>query len=201
MTKQPLIPISDKPLDVLYESPSVMIVKKPQGIPVHPETKEESNTLLNRLFQDNRWLADMETSLTAGVLHLFNKQDHGLMLFNKTEDYTETLQTALIDHEITFSYIIHVKEGVKIETPAQDEISLHVKTEQTQAGFTTFNITATEGNTDELRKLLFPDNDKGSIVFYCYAIRLVLPHSGEAHTTSIREEKEIPLVTVYHAPP
>lgn len=201
MAKQPLIPINDGPLDVRYESPSVMIVKKPRGLKVHPETKDESDTLLNRLFQDNRWLADMESSLTAGVLHLFDPQDHGLMLFNKTEDYSETLQTALVDHEITFSYIVHVKEGSKINTKGAEEVSFQLKSEQNHAGFTIFDMMTTEGNTNELRQLLFPETDKDAIRFYCYDIRLTLPHSGEKHITSIRKTEELPSITVYHAPP
>jgi 23S rRNA-/tRNA-specific pseudouridylate synthase len=85
--KKPLIPIGEHPLDVWYESPSVLAVKKPQGIKVHPSEQTENGTLLNRLFQHNRWLAKMETSIDAGVLHVFEPHDYGLMLFNKSDDH------------------------------------------------------------------------------------------------------------------
>jgi 23S rRNA-/tRNA-specific pseudouridylate synthase len=37
MEKKPLIPIDEGPLDVWYESPSVMVVNKSKGITVHPK--------------------------------------------------------------------------------------------------------------------------------------------------------------------
>lgn len=202
MDKHPLIPVSAEPAEIWYESPSVMIVKKPRDIRVHPETENETNTLLNRLFQDNRWLADMETSITAGVLHLFEEQDHGVMLFNKADNYKDDLEKALAEQQVNFSYIVHVAKEIPLDTMERENGNWGVKSAQQQAGFTTFDIEITEGNTSVLRKKLLPNIDKDLISFYCYKIELNLPHSGEAHVTSIREtESKIPHISVYHAPP
>lgn len=202
MDKHPRIPISAEPVEIWYESPSVMIVKKPRGIRVHPETDRETNTLLNRLFQDNRWLADMETSITAGVLHLFEEQDHGVMLFNKADNYKDDLENALTEQKVTFSYMVHVAEEIPLDVPERKSGNYKVKSTQQLAGFTTFDIDTTEGNTSELRQKLFPNIEKDLVSFYCYKIELTLPHSGETHVTSIREtESGIPHIRVYHAPP
>lgn len=201
MEKKPLISISEEPISVLYESPSIMIVNKPRGIVVHPDNEKQTNTLLNRLFQDNRWLADMEDSLSAGVLHVFRPQDHGLMIFNKSDDYKESLQAALAENNVSFAYIIHVKDLEGTHSIQTDNV-IRLKSSQQQAGFSIFDVETTEGNTSELADQLFPDVDRQAISFYCYSISLELPHSGEAHTTSLRQIGEkVPPITVYHAPP
>jgi 23S rRNA pseudouridine1911/1915/1917 synthase len=114
MEKKPLIQIDEGPLDIWYESPSVMAVKKPKSITVHPKKESESGTLLNRLFQHNRWLAQMETSTSAGVLHVFEENDHGLMLFNKNDDYQDELTRALASNEMTFFYFITIRASIKL---------------------------------------------------------------------------------------
>lgn len=200
MDKKPLIPISEKPIDVWYESPSVMIVKKPAGLKVHPDNETEKDTLLNRLFQHNRWLAEMESSLQAGVLHLFAPDDHGLMVFNKTDDYQELLENALTENNISFSYIIQTKGTPSIDLKKAERFNLKMKSKKQQAGFTILDVTSTEGNTPKLREALFPEAEKTT--FYCYEIGLTLPHSGDSHTTSLLDtERGIPHLEVYHAPP
>jgi 23S rRNA-/tRNA-specific pseudouridylate synthase len=202
MDKKPLIPIDEGPLEVWYESPSVMVVKKPQGIKVYPTEQSESGTLLNRLFQHNRWLAQMETSISAGVLHVFEPQDSGLMLFNKSNDDQEALTKALVENAIEFSYSISIKGNEQVELPTIEEFSIMVRSQKQSAGYTIIDLTATSGNTKTIRDALFPNLHMSEMTFYCYQITLTLPHSGEKHTITLRDSsKSIPNITVYHAPP
>jgi 23S rRNA-/tRNA-specific pseudouridylate synthase len=202
MEKKPFIPIDESPLDVWYEGPSVMAVKKPKGIPVHPGEASENGTLLNRLFQHNRWLAQMETSITAGVLHVFEQHDHGLMLFNKSDDYQEDLTKALAENAIEFSYFITVKGDYKIDVPTTEDFTVILHSQKQSAGYTVIDLQATSGNTQAIREVLFPDIEVSETTFYCYQIALTLPHSGDNHTVTLREtSKEVPHIAVYHAPP
>lgn len=201
MQKKPLIPIDESPLDVWYEGPSVMAVKKPKGIPVHPGEASENGTLLNRLFQHNRWLAQMETSITAGVLHVFAQHDHGLMLFNKSDDYQEDLTTALAKNAIEFSYFITIKGDHKINVLATENFNMILHSQKQSAGYTVIDLQATSGNTNTIREALFPELAASETTFYCYRIALTLPHSGENHTVTLRDTlKEVPHIAVYHAP-
>jgi 23S rRNA-/tRNA-specific pseudouridylate synthase len=200
--KKPLIPIDEGPLDVLYESPSVIAVKKPKGIKVHPSEQSENGTLLNRVFQHNRWLAHMEKSIDAGVLHVFEEHDHGLMLFNKNDDFQDDLEKALEENTIEFSYSIIVKGDYTISDLSADGFTMILTSQQQSAGYTIIDLTATSGNTQAIRDALFSDLEVSETTFYCYQISLTLPHSGEKHAVSLREtSKTTPSITVFHAPP
>ncbi|WP_227937624.1 pseudouridine synthase [Alkalihalobacillus deserti] len=202
MEKKPLIPIDEGPLDIWYESPSVMAVKKPKGIAVHPKNESESGTLLNRLFQHNRWLAQMETSTSAGVLHVFEQNDHGLMLFSKNDDYQEELTKALESNEMTFCYFITIKDDHKIDIPTTENYHFTIKSQKQLFGYTVIDLRATVGNTRTIRDLLFPELESSETTFYCYEIKLTLPHTGELHTFSLRDSsKDYPNIVVFHAPP
>ncbi|MDC3412870.1 pseudouridine synthase [Aquibacillus sp. 3ASR75-11] len=202
MEKKPLIPIDQDSLDIWYESPSVMIVKKPKGILTHPKEKSENGTLLNRLFQHNRWLAEMETSVSAGVLHVFDENDHGLMLFNKSDEYSERLNRAITTNDITFSYIVTLKGEQNIKLPVTQEFEMKLNTEKQFNGHTILDLQVNSGDTWQLRERLFPNIPATDVSFYCYQIDLTLPHIEERHSVSLRDYKKgIPDLVVYHAPP
>ncbi|HEX6922309.1 MAG TPA: pseudouridine synthase [Bacillales bacterium] len=202
MEKKPLIQIDEAPLDVWYEGPSVMAVKKPKGIKVHPREASENGTLLNRLFQHNRWLAEMETSRMAGVLHVFEQDDHGLMLLNKNDDLQKDLTKALAENKVEFSYLVTIEGDHKIEVPSTEDFHLTLNSQKQSAGYTVVDLQATSGETQAVRDVLFPDLQGSETTFYCYQITFTLPGSGEKHTVTLQDSsKEIPDIAVYHAPP
>jgi hypothetical protein len=163
----------------------VIAVKKPKGITVYPKKESESGTLLNRLFQNNRWLAQMETSTSAGVLHVFEQNDHGLMLFNKSDDYQEELTRALQSNEMKFFYFITIKGDYKIEIPTAEKSHFILKSQKQLAGYTIVDLQTTTGNTLTVREALFPNMETSETTFYCYEIKLTLPHTEEPHTFSL----------------
>ncbi|HEU5140554.1 MAG TPA: pseudouridine synthase [Bacillales bacterium] len=202
MEKKPLVSIDETPVDVWYEGPSVMAVKKPQGIRVHPREASEKGTLLNRLFQHNRWLAEMETSRTAGVLHVFEQNDHGLMLFNKSDNLQKELNRALAEKKVEFSYVVTVTGDYEIDVSETADFHLTLNSQKRSAGYTVIDLQATSGDTQTIRDVLFPDLKVSETTFYCYEISLTLPGSGEKLSVTLRDSsKKIPDITVYHAPP
>jgi 23S rRNA-/tRNA-specific pseudouridylate synthase/glutaredoxin len=202
MEKKPFILIDEEPLDVLYESPSVMVVNKQKGIEVHPNNRFERGTLLNRLFQNNRWLSEMETSVSAGVLHLFDKEDYGLMIFNKNDDYKEELTRALEKQEMSFSYFISVKGNEPIHLPETSDFQFTINNQKQVSDYTIIDMKVSSGNTEDIRNSLFPRINQTDINFYCYELELTLPHTGTKHTISLRDKsKEYPTITMFHAPP
>jgi glutaredoxin len=202
LEKNPLIQIDQGPTDILYESPSVMVVKKPKGIAVHPSDAAERGTLLNLLFQHNRWLANMETHTDAGVLHVLEKHDHGLMIFNKNDDYHEVLTTMVEKQEISYSYFVTVEGNHEINLPQSNEFEIATKSQKTISSKTIFDVKVTHGNTKTIREVLFPTLAPTDVTFYCYEIELMLPHTGDKHLISLRDsQKEYPTISVYYAPP
>lgn len=208
MSKQPLIAIETDPLEVWYESPSVIIVNKPQGIPSHPENAEGTGTLLNRLFQHNRWLAHMETSHLSGVIHRFGEADHGLMVFTKDDKYQVGLEEAHRNGEIQFRYLVTAAGQLQnadysnVETTSANLGLKVVNRIEVEGGQTLLNIAANTGDTMELKRALFPGNNDAEISFFSYEVALTLPHTGEPHRVSLRKESDhLPKITVFHAPP
>jgi glutaredoxin len=202
MEKKSFILIDDGPLDVLYESPSVMVVKKQKGIEVHPNNRFERGTLLNRLFQNNRWLSEMETSVSAGLLHIFDKEDHGLMIFNKNDDYKEELTRAIENQEVSFSYFITVKGNQTNTTFETNDFKYIVNNQKQLSGYTIFDMKVNSGQTKDIRNSLFSRVNTTDVTFYCYEIELTLPHTGTKHTISLRDiSKEYPNISLFHAPP
>ncbi|WP_246946119.1 pseudouridine synthase [Bacillus pinisoli] len=173
-----------------------MAVYKPKGIHVHPENHEESGTLLNLLFQHNRWLAEMETSITAGVLHRFHPNDHGLMIFNKNDEYADTLKQAIDLNEMNYFYTV-VIERKKLPS----ELPVKVLTQKEIGNKVVVEIQTTNGNTFDLRERLFPQLNPDEVIFYCHKIQLVLPHTGARHTLALRETNSIPEISFFYAPP
>jgi 23S rRNA-/tRNA-specific pseudouridylate synthase len=202
LQKKPLIPIDLDPIEVWYEGPSVIAVDKPAGTPVHPQEAAGSGTVLNRLFQKNRWMAQMETSFSAGVIHRFSDQDHGLMIFNKDDKYQEVLEKAYQEGDIVFSYLIQVEGNPSIELNNPDGLNVQVLAQTSMDGKAFIDLQVNTGDTQNIREQLLPKIAESESVFYCYAIELALPHSGERRKLSLRQPSdELPKIIVFHAPP
>lgn len=202
MSKKPLISIDELPIEVWYESPSLVAVDKPSGIPVHPEESGGSGTVLNRLFQNNRWLAHMETSPSAGVFHHMEDQDHGLLLVAKDDSHYEALKK---EHEaggMRFRYLVKIKgeQTLDSEALAQNGIKVHHDTRLKDV--TLVDVESSVGDAKRLRYLMFPSFMEEDTTFYCYEAEMTLPHSGARHVISLREaDQTLPSIKVYHAPP
>jgi hypothetical protein len=144
----------------------------------------------------------MEERIDAGVLHVFEEHDHGLMLFNKSDDYQDDLEKALAESTIEFSYSITVKGDYTIGDLSADGFRMILNSQQQSADYTIIDLTATSGNTQAIRDALFSDLEVSETTFYCYQISLTLPHSGDKHVVSLRDaSKTVPSITVFHAPP
>jgi 23S rRNA-/tRNA-specific pseudouridylate synthase len=198
LEKKPLISVDEGPIEIWYEGPAVVVVKKPAGMPVHPEKETENGTLLNRLFQSNRWLANMETSVSAGAIHQLADLDHGLILFSKTDQWHEVLARCHREGGMQFHYLVQVKGQRVIDS--KDDSDVVIIDQAEVQGNAWINLQATTGNTITLRQQLGLSHTDA--VFYCYHIEFPLPQSHDRYTVSERHSgKTLPKITVFHAPP
>jgi 23S rRNA-/tRNA-specific pseudouridylate synthase len=196
--KTPLIPIDDAPVEILYESPSILVARKPMGMPAHPMTADGRGTLLNRLFQHGRWLAEMEECPDAGVLHVLNDNDHGLSVYIKDDKYAEDLRRKHANGEYRFYYLLRTTSTLSDESITQSGLTL--LGEVSAGDEKLYDLEAKTGDTQLIRDELRLKAEDGS--FYCYAIDIDLPHLGKMERFEVRSRAEkLPKITIFTAPP
>jgi hypothetical protein len=202
MEKKPLVSVDTDPIENWYESPSVIVVNKPAGISVHPQDVAGTGTMLNRVFQNNRWLAQMETSESAGVFHRLADQDHGLQMFIKDDKYQEVVEKAHREGDMRFSYLLTLKGQHTLESTQTNDFIINVTMQLANEQFTMVELESNTGDTETIRNLWLKPDQREDAVFYCYQVDLTLPHTGERRTLALRKPSDhLPRVTVYHAPP
>lgn len=200
MSKTPLIPIDQGPVEILYESPSILVAKKPQGMPAHGMTAEQSGTLLNLLFQHGRWLAEMEECPDAGVLHVLNDNDHGLSVYIKDDKYTEDLRRKHANGEYRFSYLLQTE--VAIDEAKLTKAGIEVRSHVVAGEKILYDIVANTGDTQLLRDELELSSE--GVTFFCYAIDIDVPHINQKQRFTINrlvESGTLPKITMFTAPP
>jgi hypothetical protein len=125
--------------------------------------------MINLLFQHNRWLAEMEERVDAGIVHTLRNQDHGLVVVLKDDKYAEEIRQKHDRGDIRFSYLLRTPDTLSPES--LEQAGLHLHGEVRAGEETLYDVTATTGNTNALFDQL---GNNGSAVFYCYAIEVVV---------------------------
>lgn len=102
-------------LDIVYEDENILIVNKPQGIPVHPDKTQKENTLIdiiNTYLKQN--IPNSNHKLPVACLcHRLDRNTGGLLLVAKNKITLETIQEKMSTNEIKKSYICLVKGKMK----------------------------------------------------------------------------------------
>ncbi|MCL8209151.1 MAG: hypothetical protein K6V97_13920 [Actinomycetia bacterium] len=194
MEKHPLLPVDTGPLDLWYEGPTFLVADKPPGLPLHPRDAAGRGTLVNRLLQTNRWLAEMETSPAPGVVHRLADPDSGLVLVAKTEEAAARLREWHTAGRIRFRY--RVVTGRATPPPPPEEVA--VLAQRLYGEWTALDIETPWGDTDRLRTVwLGPDTVAR---FTCYA--LTLPDTLDAPTAGFALGRSVPWprLELYTAP-
>lgn len=83
------------PLDIVYEDEDIIVVKKPQGMVVHPAVGHPSHTLVNALLYHTRDLADSPEGFRPGIVHRIDKDTSGLLMVAKNAAARESLEKQL----------------------------------------------------------------------------------------------------------
>lgn len=196
MEKRPIIAIDNVPIELWYEGPTYLVVDKPAAMAVHPETPEETGTLVNALLQSNRWLAEMETSLAPGVIHRFRPQDRGLMVVAKSDDVVESLRSAEQASEMTFRYRVVVPG----RRPLRKYPDVHVIHERDYGDTTVYDIESAHGNTAEIIKGWLGSEDSEAVRFVCYDVDLPIPGSDKRHRIQMGRSVPLPSLDLYTVP-
>ena len=108
----PLVPRADIPLDVLHHDDDIIIVNKQNGLIVHPDRPEETNTLANALISHFPEIANVGEGLERpGIMHRLDKDASGIMVIGRNQKAYENLKAQFRDRTVDKRYtvLIHGK--------------------------------------------------------------------------------------------
>lgn len=160
------------PLDIIYESPNVILINKPSSMVVHPGSGNKNKTLVNALLYYTKHLSDCNGEERPGIVHRIDKDTSGLILVAKNNKAHEILGEQFKKHEIKRKYLALVKGELKhnnitIDAPiGRDDINrkkmtvtdknskeavTYVKVLKRYQGFTLIECILKTGRTHQIR--------------------------------------------------
>ena len=97
-------------LDILYEDEYILIINKPSGYIIYPETKDLNKTVVNMVanYYQKRGL-----DISVRYIHRLDKETSGVMVFAKDFITMSALEDMLEKDKITREYIAFVKGIIK----------------------------------------------------------------------------------------
>ncbi len=193
MEKTPLLSVSPEPVTLWYEGPTFLVAEKPPGLAVHPDSLEGPDSLVNRLLQANRWLAEMETSHTPGVVHTLEQEDRGLVLVAKSDEMAETLRAQYRAGRLTFSYRVRLPDSV---SPRQRD-DVQILDHQTADNWALFDIDSAVGDTGVLRSEWLGGAEDAFFVLY----RMRIQTPAKTLEVGLADRVWLPSIDLYTVPP
>ncbi len=95
----------DRPLDILFEDESLLLLNKPSYWTVHPGSGQPTGTVANALVHHFRNLPELGGSDRPGIVHRLDKDTSGLMVVAKTEQVQRALSEAFAERAVDKSYL------------------------------------------------------------------------------------------------
>lgn len=93
-------------LEIIKETADWIVVNKPVGVVVHPDTKHLSGTLVDAVLKHAPEMAKVgEDPSRPGIMHRLDKEVSGLMVFAKTQKAFENLKHQFATHTVDKRYI------------------------------------------------------------------------------------------------
>lgn len=91
-------------IDVLFEDEHMVIIRKPQGLVVHPGAGNKTGTLVNGLLYRFKTLSTVDPE-RPGIVHRLDKDTSGLMIIAKTDEFHEKIVELFKNREIEKKYL------------------------------------------------------------------------------------------------
>ena len=92
----------DSKLDILYEDEHLLIVNKPAGILVHPDSKDKNGTLVNMV---SNYYHQTNQNISVKYLHRIDIDTSGIVVFGKDILTTSYLMNEISNHSFTRKYL------------------------------------------------------------------------------------------------
>jgi 23S rRNA pseudouridine955/2504/2580 synthase len=98
----------NKSFSVVYEDKNILVVNKDQGIPVHPDKEQATNTLIDQvqhyLQQKEEYNPLNPSSFTPALCHRLDRNTSGLVIIAKNNESLKILLSKIRDREIKKFY-------------------------------------------------------------------------------------------------
>lgn len=98
------------PVNIIYEDTELLVVNKPQGMPVHPVSDDDDDTLASALLNHcGGKLSMLAGAFRPGIVHRIDKDTSGLLVVAKTDTAYEKLAVQVESHTMLRRYegIVH----------------------------------------------------------------------------------------------
>lgn len=96
-------------ISVIFENEDILVIDKPRGVAVHPDTKHKDNTIVNWAIKHYPPIAKIGEDMTRpGIVHRLDKETSGVMILAKTQTMFEWLKKAFHDHLAKKQYLVLV---------------------------------------------------------------------------------------------
>ena len=100
----------DRPrLDILYEDDQILLLNKRPGMVVHPDDKEQVNTLITHvqayLYQKKEWSPRWENSFSPALCNRIDRNTGGIVIAAKTAEALRVMNQKIRDRELQKLYL------------------------------------------------------------------------------------------------
>lgn len=99
------VTLPDIDIEILHQSPDYLILNKPAGIPVHPDSKYVDNTLIQQLCKEFPEIQNIDPESTRpGIVHRLDKDVSGVLVVARTKEMFQHLQQQFHDRTVYKEY-------------------------------------------------------------------------------------------------
>ena len=108
----------DKPkLDILYEDDQILLLNKRPGMVVHPDEREQVNTLITHvqayLYQKKEWSPYRENSFAPALCNRIDRNTGGIVIAAKTAEALRVMNQKIRDRELQKLYLCVIHGEMK----------------------------------------------------------------------------------------
>jgi len=116
------LPLMD--ISILFENDNFIIIEKPAGLPVHPDSKYKTNTLIQQIIAKYPEIKEIdEHSERPGVVHRLDKDVSGLMVIARNKKTFSYLQEQFASRKVYKEYLALAHDPF---TKLEDDIRLTI---------------------------------------------------------------------------
>ena len=96
-------------LKIIYEDENILLVDKKNGMIVHPDNREEVNTLINHitayLYQKKEYLPEVEHSFAPALCNRIDRNTGGIVICAKNAETLRVINEKIKNNEISKKYL------------------------------------------------------------------------------------------------
>jgi len=117
-------------LRIIDETADYLVIDKQEGVLVHPDSKQDSGTLVDALVAHDPKIAKLGAEPErAGIVHRLDREVSGLMVIPKTEDAFDNLKHQFSQHSVDKRYLALVYGEVVLD---EGEIKFRIARSKTK---------------------------------------------------------------------